>query len=899
MNQSVEKRLILIDGSSYLFRAYHALPPLTTSKGLPTGAIYGVINMIRKLMNTHAYDYFAVVFDPKGKTFRHQLFPEYKANRTVMPDELRVQIAPLHALIVAMGLPLIIQDGVEADDVIGTLAVYAEKHGIKTLISTMDKDMAQLVNDKVTLINTMSDRVLDIAGVKNKFGVMPNQMIDYLALMGDTSDNIPGIPKVGEKTAAKWLETYGSLNEVVKNADKITGKVGENLRAHLEDLTLSRELVTIICDVPLNVELPQLTITEKNTEKCRELFAELEFTKWLQELQTVNVQKTETHAHSASHYHAIQDEASFEGFLKRLVDAKAFALDTETTDLDAMRAELVGMSFSVKAGKAVYIPFMHRDENAVQLNRDDILKQLMPVLQDKHKIIIGQNLKYDYKILKNHGVTIEAPMQDTLLESYVLNSTSSRHDLDTLALKYLGKNTIKFEDVAGKGAKQVTFDHVSIPVATDYAAEDADIALQLHHTLMEKIHAEPSCEKVLTEIEWPLMPILANMEFHGVLIDAFMLKKQSEELAIRIDVLEKRAHELAGQTFNLGSPKQLQEILFIQMKLPVLKKTPTGAPSTDEEVMQELSFDYELPKHIVEYRQLSKLKSTYADALPALINPKTGRVHTSYNQAVTSTGRLSSNNPNLQNIPIRTIDGRKIRQAFIAPNNMKIVSADYSQIELRIMAHLSKDPGLLSAFEKKQDVHAATAAEVFGVDLNEVTNDMRRHAKAINFGLLYGMSAFGLAKQLGVERHEAQKYMDTYFLRYPNVHQYMETARQFAKEHGYVETLFGRRLFIPEINATNKMRQMAAERAAINAPLQGTAADIIKCAMICMDQQISQQKLPMTMIMQVHDELIFEVDKNHVPEMCDVIKSCMENALTMDVPLEIAIGVGDNWDEAH
>ena len=894
MNQSVEKRLILIDGSSYLFRAFHALPPLVTSKGQPTGAIYGVINMIRKLMNTHTFDYFAVVFDPKGKTFRHQLFPDYKANRTVMPDELRVQIAPLHELIVAMGLPLIIQDGVEADDVIGTLAVDAEKQGIKTLISTMDKDMAQLVNDKITLINTMSDRVLDIAGVKEKFGVTPNQMIDYLALMGDTSDNIPGIPKVGEKTAAKWLETYGSLDEVIKNADKITGKVGENLRTHLNNLTMSRELVTIVRDVKLNVELPQLTIKEKNTEKCRTLFAELEFTKWLQELQTVV-----SHSHSHSHYHCIQDEKSFQEFFTRLKNASVFALDTETTDLDAMRAELVGMSFSVKAGKAVYIPFMHCDENAVQLNRAEILKQLIPVLQDKHKIIVGQNLKYDYKVLKNHGVTIEAPMQDTLLESYVLNSTSSRHDLDTLALKYLGRNTIKFEEVAGKGAKQVTFDYVTIPVATDYAAEDADIALQLHHTLMEKIHAEPSCEKVLTEIEWPLMPILANMEFQGVLVDADMLKKQGDELAIRIDVLEKRVHELAGQAFNLSSPKQLQEILFTHMKLPVLKKTPTGSPSTDEEVMQELSFDYELPRHIVEYRQLSKLKSTYTDALPALINSKTGRVHTSYNQAVTSTGRLSSNNPNLQNIPIRTIDGRKIRQAFVAPKDMKIVSADYSQIELRIMAHLSKDPGLLAAFEKKVDVHSATAAEVFGVTLNEVTNEMRRHAKTINFGLLYGMSAFGLAKQLGVERHDAQKYMDTYFARYPNVHQYMETARAFAKKHGYVETLLGRRLFIPEINATNKMRKMAAERAAINAPLQGTAADIIKRAMICVADVFARDHLPATMIMQVHDELIFEVDKNRVPEICDVIKRCMENALKMDVPLEVAMGVGDNWDEAH
>lgn len=890
------KQLILIDGSSYLFRAYHALPPLTTSSGQPTGAVYGVINMIKKLMNTNQFDYFAVVFDPKGKTFRHQLFPAYKANRTKMPDELRVQIAPLFELIKAMGLPLIIQDGVEADDVIGTLAVYAEKHGIKTLVSTMDKDMAQLVNDKITLINTMNDRILDIKGVKEKFGVTPKQMIDYLALMGDTSDNIPGIPKVGEKTAAKWLEEYGSLDNIIKHANEITGKVGENLRAHLDNLKLSRELVTILCDVKLNVELPQLKIGEKNTEKLREIFSQLEFTKWLRELDDA---KPQSHSTTQSHYHTIQDEKSFDEFFTRLENAKEFALDTETTSLDAMSAELVGMSFSVKEKKAVYIPFMHHDENAQQLNREKILKKLTSILHNKNKIIIGQNLKYDYKILKNHGVTIESPMEDTLLESYVLNSTSSRHDLDTLALKYLSHNTIKFEDVAGKGAKQITFDYVSIPVATNYAAEDADIALQLHHTLMKKIEHEKWCEKVLREIEWPLMPILANMEFHGVLIDADMLKKQSEELLIRISELEKRVYHLAKQEFNLGSPKQLQEILFQQMKLPVLKKTPTGAPSTDEEVMQELALDFELAKHIVEFRQLSKLKSTYTDALPALINKKTGRVHTSYNQAVTSTGRLSSTNPNLQNIPIRTEEGRKIRQAFIAPKNCKIVSADYSQIELRIMAHLSKDPGLLKAFEKKQDIHAATAAEVFNVDIHDVTHDMRRSAKVINFGLLYGMSAFGLAKQLGVAREQAQQYMDLYFTRYPNVHGYMEKSRAFAKKNGYVETLFARRLFIPDINASNHMRKMAAERAAINAPLQGTAADIIKLAMICIDEKIKKNKLPMSMIMQVHDELVFEVEKNAVPEMCDVIKHCMENAFKMEVPLEIAIGVGDNWDVAH
>ncbi|OGT44806.1 MAG: DNA polymerase I [Gammaproteobacteria bacterium RIFCSPHIGHO2_12_FULL_38_11] len=927
----MNKQLILIDGSSYLFRAFHALPPLTTSKGVPTGAIYGVINMIKKLMNTTSFDYIGVIFDPKGKTVRHAIYPEYKANRKTMPDELREQIAPLFELIRAMGLPLIIQDGVEADDVIGTLAVYASKHGIKTVISTMDKDMAQLVNDKITLINTMNDRVYDDKGVKEKFGVAPNQIIDYLALMGDTSDNIPGIPKVGPKTAALWLEKYGSLNGVIKHASEITGKIGESLREHINNLSLSRQLVTIDCDVKLNLELENLKKGEANVEALKTILTELQFTKWLRELQekTSSVAgATDTLLQSGlSHYHAIQDEKSFEAFFQRLVNAKEFSMDTETTSLDAMRAELVGMSFSVKAGKAVYIPFIHKNPPGPtdrppftkgvideQLDRNKVLKRLTPLLHDKHKTIVGQNLKYDYKVLKNQGVTITAPMQDTLLESYVLNSANARHDLDTLALKYLNKNTIKFEDVAGKGAKQITFDYVPISVATNYAAEDADVALQLHHTLMPQILAEKSYEKVLTQIEWPLMPILANMEFTGVLVNAEKLKKQSGELACRINILQNKAFELVGNEFNLSSPKQLQEILFDKMKLPVLKKTPTGAPSTDEEVMQELALDFELPKVIVEYRQLSKLKSTYADALPAQINPKTGRVHTSYNQAVTSTGRLSSANPNLQNIPIRSEEGRKIRQAFIAPTGCKIVSADYSQIELRIMAHLSKDPGLLSAFEKKQDVHAATAAEVFGIALNDVTSDMRRSAKAINFGLLYGMSAFGLAKQLGVDRNEAQKYMDTYFSRYPNVHRYMDEAREFAKKNGYVETLLGRRLFTPEINASNQMRRKMAERAAINAPLQGTAADIIKLAMICVDEKLPHHAKKAVMIMQVHDELVFEVQTDCVPEICGIIQNCMENALseprasareiaraatTIDVPLEIAIGVGDNWDEAH
>ena len=923
------KNLILIDGSSYLFRAYHALPPLSTSAGFPTGAIYGVVNMIKKLMKTHAFDYIAVVFDPKGKTARHKIYPEYKANRVAMPDELRQQILPLQELIRAMGLPLIIQDGIEADDVIGTLAVFAEKKGINTLISTMDKDMAQLVDDHITLINTMSDRVSDIKGVKEKFDVYPNQIIDYLALMGDTSDNIPGIPKVGPKTAAAWLAKYGSLDEVVKHANDITGKIGENLRNNLDNLALSKELVTIDCDIPLNIELKNLQCGDPDTEQLKKIFSEMEFTKWLKELSGGEGESNAAHyprkpgvnEHIANRssggslsvslcsYQAVQDEQSFSALLKKLNAAKEISLDTETTSIDAMSAKLVGISVCVQPREAFYIPLQHEIRDLVsgigdrgndrQLDIKHVLQHLAPILQNPKHIIIGQNLKYDYKVLKNHGLTITAPMEDTLLESYVLNSTSARHDLDTLALKYLSYKTITFEEVAGKGAKQITFDQVAIDVATQYSAEDADIALQLHHTLMPKIRAEKSLDDVLTKIEWPLMPILANMEFHGVLIDSAKLKKQSVELAKRIDVLEKHAYELVGAEFNLSSPKQLQEILFDQMKLPVLKKTPTGAPSTSEEVLQELALDYELPNVIVEYRQLSKLKSTYTDALPEEINPKTGRVHTSYNQAVTSTGRLSSNNPNLQNIPIRREEGRKIRQAFIAPQNCKIVSADYSQIELRIMAHLSKDPGLLASFAKKQDIHAATAAEVFGVALNDVTSDMRRHAKAINFGLLYGMSAFGLSKQLSVSRDEAQKYMDIYFKRYPNVHAYMEKARQFAEKNGYVETLSGRRLFIPDIKASNQFRRKAAERAAINAPLQGTAADLIKLAMICMNAEIAKLKFPAAMIMQVHDELVFEVDKKHVPDFCDIIKNCMENAFPLDVPLEVAIGVGDNWDEAH
>ncbi len=892
------KKLILIDGSSYLFRAYHALPPLMTKDGRPTGAIYGVMSMIKKLMQTTPCDYIAVVFDPKGKTFRHALYPEYKANRVAMPDELRDQIAPLFELIRAAGLPLVIHDGVEADDVIGTLAKIAEKENVSTLISTMDKDMAQLVNPHVSLINTMSDRLLDESGVFEKFGVKPDQIIDYLALMGDTSDNVPGVPKVGPKTAAKWLEEYGTLDNIVNNADKISGKVGEYLRESLTILPLSRELVTIKCDVNNVESLDQLICKEPNLLELEKIYTDLQFSSWLKELKNKNniniIEKKEIN----SHYQSIQDLTSFEQYCEKLSRAKQFSFDTETTDIDAMRAELVGVSLSIEPNHAVYIPIAHLEKQP-QLEKNVVLGKLKVYLQDKNKKVIGQNLKYDYKILKNNNIEITAPMCDTMLESYVLNSTSSRHNLDALALQYLNKQTITFEDVAGKGVKQVTFDHVAIAAATQYAAEDADIALQLHEILWPKIEAEKSIETVLTSIEWPLMPILANMEYKGVLINIEMLKNQSVELAERIKNLEEKIVTISGEQFNINSPKQLQEVLFTKLKLPIIKKTPTGVPSTAEDVMQELALDFELPKIILEFRSLSKLKSTYADALPEQVNPTTGRVHTSYNQAVTSTGRLSSNNPNLQNIPIRTPEGRKIREAFIAPTGFKIVSADYSQIELRIMAHYSQDPALLYAFTHGLDIHASTAAEVFGVDIKDVTDDMRRSAKTINFGLLYGMSAFGLAKQLGVERNQAQEYMDVYFKRFSKVKEYMEKSRQFAQKNGYVETILGRRLYVPDINASNHMRKMAAERAAINAPLQGTAADMIKLAMICVDAQLKENKFNASMIMQVHDELIFEVEKSQVDAASLMIKTCMESAIKLSVPLLVAIGVGNNWDEAH
>lgn len=892
---SQAKTLVLVDGSSYLFRAYHALPPLTTASGQPTGAIYGVLNMLKRLMSDYQPDYVAVVFDPKGGSFRNTLYKEYKANRDAMPDELAVQIKPLHEAIRAMGFPLIIVDNMEADDVIGTLVHEAEKHNMHTIISTGDKDMAQLVTDKTTLINTMSNKTMDIQGVEEKFGVKPEQIIDYLTLIGDTSDNIPGVPKVGPKTAAKWLGQYQTLDNLIEHADEIKGKVGEYFREFIPQVPLTRELVTIKLDVALEQQPQDLTLNAPDNARLTELFTELEFRNWLKEVKdNGNAQPQETR------YDIILDQSSFDAWLKKLKAADVVAFDTETTSLDSMKAELVGVSFAVAPHEAAYVPLTHDYLDAPQqLERTRVLEQLQPLLHDKNKTIIGQNLKYDIKVLKHYGVEITAPIYDTLLESYVLNNVSTRHDMDTLALKYLDHKTISFEDIAGKGAKQLTFNQIDIETAGPYAAEDADITLRLHHVFQEELGRSPDLKKVLDDIEEPLMPILADMEYRGVYIDAAMLQQQSQELEKRISSLQKEIYEVAGQEFNIDSPKQLQRILFDILKLPILKKTPKGQPSTAENVMQELALDYPIPKLILEYRSLAKLKSTYTDKLPLQIDPKTGRVHTHYNQTITSTGRLSSKDPNLQNIPVRHEEGRRIRQAFIAPPHHVLVSADYSQIELRIMAHLSKDPGLVSAFEQGLDVHKSTAAEVFGVSLEEVTPELRRRAKAINFGLMYGMSSFGLAQQLGIDRGEAEEHMKVYFERYPSVQDYMHQARAVAEKHGYVETLFGRRVYVPEIHSSNIHRKKGAERAAVNAPLQGTAADIIKLAMINVQDWIGAGDTGVQMIMQVHDELIFEVPKAELDDAKQQIKSRMEQATQLSVPLIVDVGVGESWDQAH
>ena len=901
------EQLILVDGSSYLYRAFHAIRELSTSKGQPTNAIYGVINMLRRLIKDFQPKHMAVVFDAKGKTFRDDLYDQYKANRAPMPDELRGQIEPLHNLIKAMGLPMLIIDGVEADDVIGTLAKQSTEAGMDCIISTGDKDMAQLVNNHVTLMNTMDNTTMDPQGVVDKFGIPPELIVDYLTLMGDSSDNIPGVPKVGPKTAVKWLNQYGSLNDVINNADDIKGKVGENLRDFLEQLPLSRELATIKCDVELPADPQSLILNPPDNEQLKTMFAELEFRTWLSEVLSGSSAITNKSAVSNSadaDYQIVQDKKSFELWLKKLKQSTLFSFDTETTSLDYMQARIVGVSFAVEAGRAAYVPLMHQEkhedpEGGKQLDRDFVLDKLRPILEDPKQAKVGQNLKYDMNVLANHGIQLRGIEFDTMLESYVLDSTATRHDMDSLALKYLTYKTTHYEDVAGKGVKQVSFDQVPIAAAGPYAAEDADITLQLHQTLWPELEKTPGLASLFRDIEMPLVSVLSHIERNGVLVDAKMLAKQSTKLAKRLEEIKQEAFNVAGEEFNLASPKQIQAILFEKLGLPVKKKTPKGAPSTAEEVLVELALDFPLPKLILEHRGISKLKSTYTDKLPESIDSDSGRVHTSYHQAVASTGRLSSSDPNLQNIPIRSEEGRRIRQAFIAPKNHKLLAADYSQIELRIMAHLSGDEGLLTAFAAGEDIHRATAAEVFGTSVGDVSNEQRRSAKAINFGLIYGMSAFGLARQLGITRHDAQEYVDLYFQRYPGVKNFMDSTRESAREKGYVETVFGRRLYLPEINHSNGMRRQYAERTAINAPMQGTAADIIKRAMIEVDQWIEKSGLDVTLIMQVHDELVFEVHKDLVDEVKPEIDGLMTQVAKLQVPLVVDIGTGKNWDEAH
>ncbi|MEN8169380.1 MAG: DNA polymerase I [Pseudomonadota bacterium] len=906
------KPLVLVDGSSYLYRAFHAMPSLSNSRGEATGATYGVVNMLRRLLNDYDPQHVAVVFDAKGKTFRDELYPEYKAHRPPMPDELRGQIAPIHAMVEAMGFPLIMVEGVEADDVIGTLAVQAEAQGMSVLISTGDKDMAQLVDAKVTLVNTMSDTLMDVAGVEEKFGVTPEQIIDYLALIGDTSDNVPGVSKVGPKTAAKWLQAYGSIDAIIAKADEIKGKVGEYLRESIASgqLLLSRELVTIKCDVALEQGPAELLRRPADTETLKKYYGEMEFKSWLAELLSNNDSDAGENQEQTSNegvetpvvtaeYETVLEWQQFDSWLEKLQQAELFAFDTETTSLNYMDAAIVGLSFAVEAGKAAYLPLAHNYPGApAQLPRDEVLARLKPLLEDANQLKVGQNLKYDMSVLANYDITLRGIAYDTMLESYVLDSTATRHNMDALSLKYLGHKTIKYEEVAGKGAKQIGFNEVALEQAAPYAAEDADITLRLHQTLWPRLEGEPELAALYKEMEVPLLSILSRIERNGVLVDSAMLQQQSGELAAKMQQIETEAFKEAGESFNIASPKQIQGILFEKMGLPVLKKTPKGQPSTAEEVLVELAQDYPLPRLILEHRSLSKLKSTYTDKLPQMVSPHTGRVHTSYHQAVAATGRLSSSDPNLQNIPVRSEEGRRIRQAFIAPEGSKILAADYSQIELRIMAHLSGDEGLLKAFAAGEDVHRATAAEVFEIPLDEVTSDQRRSAKAINFGLIYGMSAFGLAKQLDIDRAAAQEYVNLYFARYPGVKAYMEATREQAREQGYVETVFGRRLYIPDIKSSNGQRRQYAERTAINAPMQGTAADIIKRAMLAVDGWL-QDEPDIRMVMQVHDELVFEVPEARLDTVQGKIIELMSAAAELNVPLLVEAGVGDNWDQAH
>ncbi len=918
-------KLVLIDGSGYLYRAFHALPPLTNRAGEPTGALFGVVNMLRATLKAKP-DFVAFVVDASGPTFRDTLFAEYKAHRPPMPDELRAQVEPMLALVGALGFPILRVDGVEADDVIGTLAIQAVATGADVIVSTGDKDLAQLVNPNVTLVNTMTNSTLDEAGVVSKFGVRADQIADYLALMGDSIDNIPGVPKCGPKTAAKWLQEYGSLDAVIANADKVSGKIGESLRAALPQLPLSRQLATVKTDVFLDIKPTELKLRDPDTAALRDLYTRYEFNAALRDLDSsaagdgpaMPAARVPTPPRAASvatipaaesldpllaakgEYELVLTQAQFEVWLARLHNAELIAFDTETTGLDPMRAEIVGVSFAVEPGSAAYVPLAHDYAGApAQLGRDAVLATLRPLLEDAKKDKLGQHLKYDMNVLSNYGIQVRGVRYDSMLESYVWNSASNRHDMDTLAKKYLGVDTIHFEDVAGKGAKQIPFAQVDVQRAAEYAAEDADITLRLHRALWSKLEGEPRLRSIFTEVEMPLVPVLARMEQYGVLIDAAKLKAQSGELGRRMLELQQRAHAVAGRHFSLDSPKQLQALLYDELKLPVLSKTPTGQPSTNEEALESLASQHELPRVILDYRTLAKLRSTYTDKLPEQINPRSGRVHTSYHQAVAQTGRLSSSDPNLQNIPIRNEEGRRIRQAFIAPPGYRILAADYSQIELRIMAHLSGDAGLLAAFHGNQDVHRATAAEVFGLPPEQVDSNQRRAAKAINFGLMYGMSAFGLARQLGIARGEAQTYMQRYFERYPGVQAFMHSTREAAHRDGFVETLFGRRLYLNEIHSRNQGLRAGAERAAINAPMQGTAADIIKRAMLAVDAWLQPRQAEARMVMQVHDELVFEVREDKVHAIQAGVREHMMAAAELTVPLVVDIGVGLNWDEAH
>ena len=902
---SLDPALVLVDGSSYLYRAFHALPMLTTSTGRNSGAAKGVINMIRRLKKDYPKATIAVVFDAKGKTFRDEIYPEYKANRPPMPEELREQIEPIHAIIKAMGLPLLAIEGVEADDVIGTLSAQASRAGKSVLVSTGDKDMAQLVNEHVTLVNTMTDTVMDPAGVNEKFGLPPELIIDYLALMGDKVDNIPGVPGVGEKTALALLQSLGGLQDIYQKLDQIpelpirgARKLPEKLAAEREKAELSYELATIKLDVDLPLAFDEIEPGAENADELLHWYRELEFNTWIDEVLAGG--ETAPAEQLPVEYDVVMDKALFERWLKQLEAAPLFAFDTETTSLDYMAARVVGVSFAVEAGKAAYVPFGHDYLGAPeQLSEEEVLGALKPLLENPDKPKVGQNLKYDANVLVNHGIALRGIAEDTMLQSYILDAAGNRHDMDSLALKYLGASTVHYEDIAGKGSKQLTFNQIKVEEAGYYAAEDADITLKLHETLRPQVAAEKELDDVYRAIEMPLVPVLSRMERFGAKVDRALLDKQSQELAGKIEAIQKRAYDEAGGPFNLSSPKQLGEILFEKLELPVVKKTPKGAPSTAEEVLVELAHDYKLPQLILDYRGMAKLKSTYTDKLPQMISPATGRIHTSYHQAVAATGRLSSTDPNLQNIPIKTPEGRRIRQAFVAEKGYKLVAADYSQIELRIMAHLSGDEGLIKAFAEGKDIHRATAAEVFGVALEDVADEQRRNAKAINFGLIYGMSAFGLARQLHIPRGEAQDYIERYFDRYPGVARFMEEIKASAKEKGYVETLFGRRLYLPDIKASNGMRRQAAERIAINAPMQGTAADIIKRAMIEVDGWLQSSDVDAAMIMQVHDELILEVAEAEVDAVSKKLEQLMAGAAELAVPLEVGLGVGDNWDEAH